>query len=95
VRRWQPVQIKATLFEALWKAIASFILSLIECMLGKFGQGCEENCPLNCYDNECDYINGNCVEGCKPGFQGNKCKESKLVAVIFSCQPAALISMPN
>jgi hypothetical protein len=63
--------------------IASLLLSIIECMSGKFGQGCEENCPSNCNGDACGYINGNCAEGCKPGFQGNKCEESKLVTEIF------------
>jgi hypothetical protein len=56
---------------------------LIGCSPGKFGIGCKESCPSNCKHDVCGYVDGDCDEGCKLGFQGEKCKECNYVTVIF------------
>lgn len=39
-----------------------------ECMLF-FGENCQYQCNLNCINQTCDKINGNCLHGCKNGYQ--------------------------
>ena len=37
----------------------------------------------NCRDlSQCHYINGSCVNGCDPGFQGEKCNMGKFRLVL-------------
>jgi hypothetical protein len=55
---------------------------MIECLAETYGVGCKENCSVNCKTGICNHVNGNCSEGCNPGYQGKKCEESKL-AYIF------------
>ncbi|XP_060551991.1 platelet endothelial aggregation receptor 1-like isoform X3 [Ruditapes philippinarum] len=50
-------------------------MSSIECIKGKFGKDCKDNCPSNCNNDVCNFDNGDCIDRCKPGYQGNKCKE--------------------
>ena len=50
---------------------------LIACTDDFYGPGCVQTCG-ECLDNDlCDKINGECPNGCQPGFQGQTCKEGK------------------
>ena len=49
----------------------------IECDAGTFGKDCKSNCSSNCNRGTCERVNGKCFGGCKPGYMGNKCSESK------------------
>ncbi|XP_060561818.1 multiple epidermal growth factor-like domains protein 11 [Ruditapes philippinarum] len=50
-------------------------LYLIGCSIGKFGAECLKNCPSNCKNKYCNHVNGACIGGCKPGYQGYQCQE--------------------
>lgn len=41
---------------------------------GEYGLNCNKGCGV-CYGNEqCDYENGACPNGCEDGYKGSKCK---------------------
>lgn len=41
---------------------------------GEYGLNCNKVCGV-CYGNEqCDYENGACPNGCEDGYKGSKCK---------------------
>lgn len=43
---------------------------------GTFGQSCIKGCG-NCVHNEqCHHINGSCINGCDPGYDGTQCTTS-------------------
>ncbi|RUS78105.1 hypothetical protein EGW08_014149, partial [Elysia chlorotica] len=43
-----------------------------------YGSGCSQHCSPNCggADKACDHINGTCLSGCAPGFQGAHCVDA-------------------
>lgn len=48
-----------------------------ECDSRKYGEECQYKCG-ECKDMEqCHHINGRCLDGCEPGFKGEKCVERK------------------
>ena len=50
-----------------------------ECDNKTFGQECTGVCG-NCLENEpCHHINGSCLHGCDPGFNGLKCDQGLLL----------------
>ncbi|XP_052693424.1 cell death abnormality protein 1-like [Crassostrea angulata] len=40
--------------------------------LNVYGSNCDISCPINCKDNTCNILNGNCF-GCKSGWRGLSC----------------------
>ena len=40
-----------------------------------FGKHCKESCGKCLMDEQCHHINGSCLNGCNPGYYGNKCTE--------------------
>ncbi|XP_062620861.1 multiple epidermal growth factor-like domains protein 10 [Saccostrea cucullata] len=40
---------------------------------GYYGEFCNQTCPVNCQRQQCDVVNGDCVNGCLPGYIGLKC----------------------
>ena len=49
--------------------------SLVDCIGGRYGPTCGEDCG-HCISNDvCDKSNGNCPRGCSAGYKGNTCKE--------------------
>lgn len=45
-----------------------------ECIAGKYGLDCKEDCG-NCFDNsQCFHVNGTCLSGCSASYQGHTCK---------------------
>ena len=71
-------------------------LIFTECKDKKYGLNCSTMCG-NCRDlRQCHYINGSCLNGCSPGFQGEK---YTMGIILFSFQPQHLcpewyINMP-
>lgn len=54
-----------------------------ECKEGKFGQNCKHSCG-HCLNNEqCNYINGTCPDGCDLGFQGSNCRQGNSDVVLL------------
>lgn len=55
----------------------------IECDKGSFGTRCGEKCG-RCRDfHQCFHIDGACLTGCDPGFEGDLCKTCKLKYIII------------
>ncbi|XP_060561820.1 scavenger receptor class F member 2-like [Ruditapes philippinarum] len=57
----------------------------IKCQALKFGTDCKEICSVNWIHGYCNNVNGNCMYGCKPGNQGDKC-ERKCEALKFGIE---------
>ena len=58
--------------------------TLLECDYS-YGLECAKTCG-HCLDSKpCNHLNGTCVNGCAPGFHGEKCFQSKfyLRSIIF------------
>lgn len=54
------------------------------CASGYYGHNCSSKCSQNCnVTNICDRITGECDGGCKPGWIGNTCDQSKYVSVNY------------
>lgn len=51
---------------------------IVECLIGKFGNNCNNICSVNCKDNlkKCDVILGDCEGGCFDGWYGKYCNRS-------------------
>lgn len=46
----------------------------LECLPGKYGQGCLYSCTGHCLnDKVCNITTGRCDVGCKPGYTGEIC----------------------
>lgn len=67
----------------------SFIFFFVGCLFGYFGSVCNESCNINCLcknDIFCDYIGGECLNGCEDGYIGiycNDCKKIKNLLKVF------------
>ena len=47
------------------------------CVVGTYGNNCNNTCG-NCLNvNECFHTNGTCLTGCDPGYTGDLCKTRK------------------
>ncbi|KAL4234480.1 transmembrane receptor protein tyrosine kinase [Mactra antiquata] len=44
------------------------------CDRGTYGYNCNSICPVNC-QNSCSTTIGLCIDGCKPGYFGDKCEQ--------------------
>lgn len=65
--------------------IDTFMNGVVECPGGFFGTNCSKQCGLNCDEtNPCDRFTGRCDGGCKPGWKGLYCNESKDVGLYLS-----------
>lgn len=47
------------------------------CQNGTYGQDCRDTCGFCLNDEDCSTVNGTCVQGCLPGYTGDKCKIRK------------------
>ncbi|XP_061194789.1 receptor-type tyrosine-protein phosphatase epsilon-like [Saccostrea echinata] len=46
------------------------------CARGWYGSNCSMQCSGNCYNDEtCHNVNGGCLNGCKPGYRGDRCSQ--------------------
>lgn len=52
------------------------ILYFTACALGRYGQNCSEGCSANCLNPQCNHETGECIDGCKDGWQGFNCTHS-------------------
>ena len=44
-----------------------------ECTNGTYGNGCQQRCG-HCKDlKQCHHVNGTCLDGCGPGYDGEFC----------------------
>lgn len=57
---------------------------LSDCTNHMYGENCSISCG-NCFAREqCDHINGTCMNGCDNGFQGYSCTEGNVVNVTLA-----------
>ena len=49
---------------------------ILACLSGSYGENCTKRCGINCRD--CNSVNGLCDFGCKPGWTGIDCNQSKI-----------------
>ncbi|XP_062571417.1 platelet endothelial aggregation receptor 1-like [Saccostrea cucullata] len=49
------------------------------CCAGFYGELCSKICSPNCFNNFCDSKDGNCTEGCKSEWTGEKCDVKSLI----------------
>ena len=54
-----------------------FIYQYLECVIGKYGDQCQDTCGACLDPNQCSNTDGACLTGCAPGFTGPLCKTSK------------------
>lgn len=58
--------------------IDTFMNGVVGCPAGFFGTNCSKQCSVNCDEsNPCDRFTGRCDRGCKIGWIGLYCNESK------------------
>lgn len=51
---------------------------IADCPQGFYGKNCSTECSLNCHVfSDCDRSTGQCKRGCKQGWTGNTCDQSK------------------
>ena len=49
-----------------------------ECDGGEFGQNCKESCGKCVKEEQCDHVNGTCMNGCDSGYFGTLCDKGIL-----------------
>ena len=58
--------------------IAFLLYLLLECVDGRYGPTCDEDCG-HCYSNAvCDKSNGSCPNGCSAGYKWTTCTEGMI-----------------
>ena len=62
-------------------AFVSELLLHVACDNGTYGLNCDFHCGACLNSEQCHHMNGACLNGCDPGFQGGLCKESKLLII--------------
>lgn len=56
----------------------------LACPGGTFGENCTERCNRTCADRKaCRNTDGYCVDGCIPGYTGDKCDSSNVYIELF------------
>lgn len=60
----------------------NLIFDFSECVNGKYGLSCENNCNHCQQDTQCHNVNGSCLQGCSPGYIGPFCNISKWLYII-------------
>lgn len=49
------------------------------CDIGYYGRGCQHECSIFCkISHDCNPVSGHCNRGCKNGWKGDECLESKV-----------------
>ena len=64
----------------------SYIIT-VACLSGSYGESCTKRCGINC--RRCNNVNGLCDSGCKPGWTGIVCEQSRIynsyIFTLFYC----------
>lgn len=50
-----------------------------ECDNGTFGQDCKQACGNCLGEEQCDHVNGTCLNGCDAGYKGLECAEGNVL----------------
>lgn len=48
-----------------------------ECLNGEYGENCSGKCGQCRYSQPCNTLTGKCPKGCKDGYTGTYCNDSK------------------
>jgi hypothetical protein len=56
---------------------------MIGCDDDKYGAGCQQRCGWCLNSEQCHHINGACLNGCNPGYQGLNCKGIEHLIIFF------------
>ena len=51
----------------------------LECDDGTFGQDCKQACGNCLGEEQCDHVNGTCLNGCDAGYKGLECAEGNVL----------------
>lgn len=62
----------------------NYLCYLSECIAGMYGAVCENNCNQFCQNNYCNKTTGFCLNGCRSGYLGNICNQSKSISIALS-----------
>lgn len=54
-----------------------YLCSLSDCIAGLYGTFCEKKCSQSCQNDYCNKTTGFCLNGCRSGYLGNTCNQSK------------------
>lgn len=55
-----------------------------ECQSGYYGNDCSNQCSINCdVARTCNRFTGQCNEGCKQGWSGDTCDQSKCFTILL------------
>lgn len=54
-----------------------YLCSLSDCIAGLYGTFCEKKCSQFCQNDYCNKTTGFCLNGCRSGYLGNTCNQSK------------------
>ena len=69
--------------QLLLKHVFQIYFYIYACENLTYGLDCREICG-NCLNlKQCNHINGSCMEGCDPGFQGEKCVRGAFNNLVF------------
>jgi hypothetical protein len=66
-----------------WFQIVSGLSFLAVCDNGTYGLNCGFHCGACLNSEQCYHVNGACLNGCDPGFQGGSCKDSKILSQLL------------
>ena len=50
-----------------------------DCDNGTFGKDCKQACGKCLREEQCDHVNGTCLNGCDAGYQGLECAEGNII----------------
>ena len=56
---------------------------LTACNHGMYGNFCNNSCGYCHAEDTCYHVNGTCLLGCEPGYQGDLCKTRKKIIILI------------
>ena len=61
---------------------AVYLLLILACTKGSYGQDCKLTCNDKC--DGCNKVDGSCDEGCQPGWQGDNCQQRYMFKLYYN-----------
>lgn len=65
----------------MWNQVAhlktSYDIYIAECQNKTYGPGCLESCGRCLSGQQCNNVNGTCLNGCEAGYYKPRCKQGK------------------
>lgn len=67
---------KNTIYKYFWCGMFLFLYIWKECIAGRYGSNCSQQCVGHCRDNAtCNHVTGQCDGGCDVGWTGSMCEK--------------------